>query len=307
MVRERQSALRAVRNRGSTSMKLAAILRLSVVALVLMPTISSGQIHPRLLRIRAEGATALAKADYRTDEVIAAVSSLDSALRRLIQLKQAVSVTYTVCGPKISDSYAPAQGIVLCYETLSSGYKVYTSPTLGFVEGRFDELAWFIVAHELAHAIVRDLRIPIVGDAELAIDELAAVLLLEAPAGEDPLTGGELFLYLVAEREGDDVAYSYHGSSQRRAHRLSCLKVGSEEANYELRIPYIIPPDDPRAAREVNSINADVRRNHDEMRPSMRALNALMVGSMDRLLECEASYPATVAAWKRLLGKAWIR
>lgn len=140
----------------------------------------------------------------------------------------------------------------------------------------------FILLHETAHVLVGETGVPVVGDEEAAIDELAAVLWLESGFGGD---GPRKFFEWLASRQDARMAeWSHHGSAERRLARLVCLQTASDAA---------------RLARANVSVPSLDREITDEL--------AQQVGGTDRLLECRREYATAVANWHRLLGARWRR
>ncbi len=81
-----------------------------------------------------------------------------------------------------------------------------------------------VVAHEMAHAIIHQLDVPITGSEEDAADELSAVVLGNTGHADDLL---EVALWFKATKDNGDVTDT-HSPSSRRAWTFACLADGSE-------------------------------------------------------------------------------
>lgn len=211
----------------------------------------------------------------------AALARLGVALGRTVALETPVTVTFSACHTRRELGAAIASGVGerakwlgFLKERTARGTIVLcdATPTRIMESGRNADALTFIIAHELAHVIVQRLHLPAVGDAEAVVDQLAAVLLTEAP--QNTLAGylvGHLmaassFLDWVGDLDDDRAAQqSHHGSAHQRAARIRCVAVGRQPANKAL----------------------------------------IDLGSTERLDECIRQYSDVVAQWQRLLGQHW--
>ncbi len=81
----------------------------------------------------------------------------------------------------------------------------------------------FVLAHELAHAVIQQLDIPYTTSSEGAADELATYTMLMAGWRDDVMTAADYTL----QRNNPDFAVDPHPSDQRRALNMICLAQGS--------------------------------------------------------------------------------
>lgn len=109
----------------------------------------------------------------------------------------------------------------------------------------------FVLIHELGHALIEHLEVPVLGREEDAVDGLATVVLTQVlPArGVDPeagaydaLSAAELFFDFSGEGGGGDGAAvnveletfaDEHSLDLQRFYSIACLVAGSSETNYE--------------------------------------------------------------------------
>jgi hypothetical protein len=97
----------------------------------------------------------------------------------------------------------------------------------------------FVLLHELGHAAITQMGLPVLGKMEDAADTFAVLMLLRS--GSDfshrVLVDAAEGWFLSArqdERNGEEVAfYSEHGLNQQRAYQIVCLMVGSDEERFK--------------------------------------------------------------------------
>jgi hypothetical protein len=97
----------------------------------------------------------------------------------------------------------------------------------------------FVLLHELAHAAITELGLPVLGRIEDAADTFAALRLLRV--GSDfshrvlaEAAKGWFLADLRDQREGDKVPfYDEHGLNQQRAYQIVCLMVGSDDDKFK--------------------------------------------------------------------------
>jgi Putative metallopeptidase len=97
----------------------------------------------------------------------------------------------------------------------------------------------FVILHELGHAAITEMGLPVLGRPEDAADSFAAVGLIRIGSGfthrvlTDAAKGW--FLSDRRDRETDDTVafYDEHGLDQQRAYQIVCLMVGSDEEKFK--------------------------------------------------------------------------
>lgn len=221
--------------------------------------------------------------------VVPEVGIIDLQFSRSLRVARRISVVLRTCGGVGKDAfYSGTRTIAICTETVRwlrrktvNAGGTDEAEVRRFVRDGID----FIIAHEIAHALVHDARLPVVGDEETAVDELGALLLLDQ--GDLRLGGGILLmLYLSTDEDASAAAFSHHGASRQRYARLLCTRAGA--------LPFFWAREARLGDPAVTQYLANARE---------RAINAL--GSSDRVAECEARYPAARQRWARLLSGVW--
>ena len=113
----------------------------------------------------------------------------------------------------------------------------------------------FVAAHEMGHAVISELDLPVLGREEDAADDfaiLAALRIVVNTFSERVLAGATQGWFLSAQRdrkEGDQPNYyERHGLSEQRAYQIVCLMVGSDPLKFKaLADEMKLPPDRRRS------------------------------------------------------------
>ena len=179
----------------------------------------------------------------------------------------------------------------------------------------------FVLLHEMAHASITQMGLPVLGKMEDAADTFAALRLIRV--GSDfshrVLTNAAKGWFLADRRDkaaGDVVAfYDEHGLNQQRAYQIVCLMVGSDDEKFkDLAAETKLPEErqDSRAGDYSNvAYSWDVvlkphRRAPDQPKTKIdvvygqaegRAAVAERVNRSIRLLETVAEHAADDFAW----------
>ncbi len=97
----------------------------------------------------------------------------------------------------------------------------------------------FVLLHEMAHAAITQMGLPVVGKMEDAADSFAAVRLIKVGSSfsDRVLTKAAEGWFLADRRDrksGDKVPYyDEHGLNQQRAYQIVCYMVGSDEEKFK--------------------------------------------------------------------------
>jgi len=97
----------------------------------------------------------------------------------------------------------------------------------------------FVLLHEMAHAAITQMGLPVVGKMEDAADSFAAVRLIKVGSSfsNRVLTKAAEGWFLADRRDrktGDKVPYyDEHGLNQQRAYQIVCYMVGSDEEKFK--------------------------------------------------------------------------
>lgn len=133
---------------------------------------------------------------------------LQAEMHTLMLPGMSLAMEVIPCGSINAAYFPPAHTIFVCRELL-----VLPKPVIRFV-----------LAHEMGHAIIDQLDIPIAGSEEAAADELAAVA-LEAIGDQDAVYSGALWM---EQQDVKEDVWDDHQSSRKRAAVIMCLADGAE-------------------------------------------------------------------------------
>lgn len=140
-----------------------------------------------------------------------------------------------------------------------------TQQQLALVDDRFAKLSaqdmarltsfvvgnlYFVVVHELGHAVISQLKLPVLGREEDAADSFAtlSMLFIGTELSHTVLREAARGLWLVAHRDKSTgqvpAAYDEHGLDMQRAYQIVCLMVGSDPKGFrEVATIAKIPPE----------------------------------------------------------------
>jgi hypothetical protein len=110
----------------------------------------------------------------------------------------------------------------------------------------------FVATHEIGHALVSEMKLPVLGREEDAADDYAilAALRLNTSFSFRILEGAAKGWFLSAERDKKEgympEYYDRHGLNQQRAYQIVCLMVGSDPAKFKRLADETKLPDDRR-------------------------------------------------------------
>jgi hypothetical protein len=125
-----------------------------------------------------------------------------NGMNNLVAIPGIVSIELRECG-KINAFYRPVNGrlaeIVMCYEMLDDIKQVlsYYYPDPQMMSQMVAGAMMFVLLHELGHALVHQLDLPITGKEEDAVDQLSTLMLTNAGAtGEGAIMAGAQYFKL---------------------------------------------------------------------------------------------------------------
>jgi hypothetical protein len=96
--------------------------------------------------------------------------------------------------------------------------------------------ARFILVHEIGHALIEALEIPVLGKEEDAVDTLGAVVMTELfeDGASDAIATAEWFAWASEQRELDETDFmDEHSLDLQRAYSILCLIAGSDDEIYQ--------------------------------------------------------------------------
>src|SRR5688572_24209103 len=170
-----------------------------------------------------------------------------------VELPAPVGIRFAECG-QVNAFYDPAaKQISMCLE-LVEHYVVEMSQeypdeaaAMTAAEGAFS----LVLFHELGHALVDVMDLPITGREEDAVDQLAAWAMIESAADNQAVLDSALSYYRSAERQGGQVSAAEfadeHSLNLQRFYNLVCWVYGSDPGKHAGLVGNVLP--EARAAR----------------------------------------------------------
>ena len=151
---------------------------------------------------------------------------------KMIELPRTVPVAPLECGTP-NAFYAPKKhGVVICYELADLFYRSFLAA------GEDDQSAsdstlnalTFVMLHEMGHAAIGELELGVTGGEEDAVDDLAAVLLIDSGHAEWAFDGARSMKVLA--KGGRAPYFDEHSMGEQRFYNVTCMVFGSEPMKY---------------------------------------------------------------------------
>lgn len=167
-----------------------------------------------------------------------AAMELDDALL----LPKDIDVWFAECGDANAFYNPENRQVVLCYELimdLSSQFSLYVT-TEADLAGAVWTTTFFVFYHELGHALIDVLNLPVTGREEDVVDQLATLILLNGgEAGLHSALNGASWFWLNSQRSDRRTPFwDTHSLDQQRYFNVLCWVYGSgPEAYQELLSP----------------------------------------------------------------------
>lgn len=155
-------------------------------------------------------------------------------LNQTIRLPHDMTIEMTGCGEPGAFYLAALSAVQICYELVDVIADRITS------EGADGEMAYggrfaFIALHQVGHALIDKLRLPIDGPVELAADEFAAVMAARAPNAYSAVPWGG-WRARAAGTDWEHPEIGNPGLGEARSERLACLMYGVNPDAHEWMI-----------------------------------------------------------------------
>lgn len=169
------------------------------------------------------------------------LEELAEKLSSQISLPEPVTLTIAECGQANAFYNSQYRAIVICYELVGQmangiqrSFKGIASPQE--INDSISGGLSFILLHELGHALIRILDLPVLGREEDAADQIAAYLILQPP-GNSPSSAlaGALWFF----RSGSSLFYTRrhfsdtHSLGPQRQSNLACWAYGKDPIRYQ--------------------------------------------------------------------------
>ena len=123
----------------------------------------------------------------------------------------------------------PFSALVLT--TFEKEYPKITPRHLGEL---FAELEYFVLFHEVGHALIDQWNLPVLGREEDAVDAFSTIFMTEfVKRGDFALAGADFFYYLANTHKLSEVDFAdEHSFDKQRAYSIACWVYGSDPVKY---------------------------------------------------------------------------
>lgn len=138
-----------------------------------------------------------------------------------------------VYNPEDNSITLPYGFAALVLEIESKGNPEISSHELGEQAGAVNS---FILAHEFAHALIANFKLPVLGKEEDAADSISTVLLLHVPGGAEYAADAASFWADFSSRQEPPALADYadvHSLDLQRAFDVLCWVAGSSKVSFE--------------------------------------------------------------------------
>ena len=149
------------------------------------------------------------------------------------------NITIRVRGGAAGPYYDPrTRTIILNHEfsalVLRVFQKEYPKITPRRLGELFAELEYFVLLHEVGHALIDQWDLPVVGREEDAVDAFSTIFMTEfVDEGEFALAGADFFYYLAGTGKLSEVDFAdEHGLNKQRSYSIACWVYGSNTKRY---------------------------------------------------------------------------
>lgn len=245
------------------------IKRLAAIGLALAACVAPPRAHAAFTVLDAEykdEAWAEVAEEFEKSRML---EDFAKTLNEALVVKPTLGLRFAECGEPNAYYDPETRSVSLCFELLQHYYESLAGEFE--TEAELDDAVvgafMFVFFHEIGHALVDVLELPITGREEDAVDQLSAWLLIDNEDGDDAVLNGALS-FEVASRESDEVTQDdfadEHSLNEQRVYNMLCWVYGSDPGKYGSMVD-------------------------DELLPAARAER------------CEAEYEQLDRSWSRLL------
>ncbi len=171
-------------------------------------------------------------------------------LNRTLALPANVSLAFAECGSPDAWYDPQARRIRVCFELLDSFSTIFADEVdEAEVEEAVSGATYFTLYHEVGHALIHVLDLPVTGREEDAADQLATFVLLDGTEeGEAAALDGAQSFLLEFEREGgaleESPLWGEHSLDPQRFYNVLCWVYGHDPVQYAYLVEEgFLPPE----------------------------------------------------------------
>ena len=187
------------------------------------------------------------------------MEELAATLGETLVVPVELGLGFRECGEPNAYYDPEARSVTVCFELLADYYESLAGEFE--TEAQLDDAVvgafLFVVFHEIGHALVDVLELPVTGREEDAVDQLSTWLLIDNADGDDAVLNGAL-AFEVSARASDEVTEDQfadeHSLDEQRVYNMLCWLYGSDPAKYASMV------DDPLPAARARRCAGEYRR-----------------------------------------------
>jgi hypothetical protein len=172
-----------------------------------------------------------------------ALEAIADGLNQEFALPVDVTLTFTEC-KEINAFYSPDRHqISMCYELLEHFYEIFKPDSKS--EDELDDAVlgavFFVFYHELGHALIHVLDLPVTGKEEDAVDQLSTLILADGTdEGEKAVIDGARWFMLEEDQNDTDIDHlafwDEHSLGRQRFFNILCWLYGHDEKKYDFLV-----------------------------------------------------------------------
>lgn len=188
---------------------------------------------------------------------------LTAGINQVLSLPEPLTLNQMECG-MVNAFYAPAdRQIVMCYELVDYFLGLYAAeaaidPNVPPPEISTAGALGFVMLHELGHALIDMLDIPVFGKEEDAADQFATIILSKTDIGHIAAQSTAVWFYTSAQQQ-DAAAIPYwdeHSLDIQRYFNIICMLYGSDPVTYSGLMQQIGVPENRAALCQQEYLQA---------------------------------------------------
>jgi hypothetical protein len=164
------------------------------------------------------------------------LKEMADALNETIDVPVELGLRFAECGEANAYYDPETKQVLMCFELLEA-YQEQLADQYEKQE-ELDEAVTnafvFVFFHEIGHALVDVLELPVTGREEDAVDQLSAWVLIDNEDGDQAVLDGALSFYVFGDEADDDNDFSgEHSFNKQRYFNMVCWVYGSDPEKYE--------------------------------------------------------------------------
>jgi Putative metallopeptidase len=173
-------------------------------------------------------------------------------LSQLFILPRDITLSFQECGTGSTHYDAAKSQITMCYELLEEFRQDFESLGMPAANGtsapiRAVSAGVFVFLHELGHALIHDLDLPVLGRSEDGADQFATVVLSLDGKDHSIITWSAATQLAINQRQvGQTAASDEHSSPLQRFYNIACISYGSNPSDYP-ELPEVVLPTSRRS------------------------------------------------------------